>query len=81
MSCKACDAEPNEARHLARGERQRNPESPTHPPFGERRELHIAAGSAAMANSRISGDMAVGNATNSAECLAQWSIYSNFAAA
>ena len=25
MSCEACDAEPTEARHLARGERQRNP--------------------------------------------------------
>ena len=38
MSCKACDTEPTEARHLARGERQRNPESPTHPPFGERKK-------------------------------------------
>ena len=38
MSCEACDAEPTEARHLARGERQRNPESPTHPPFGERKK-------------------------------------------
>ena len=37
MSCEACDAEPTEARHLARGERQRNPGSTSPHTFGVRK--------------------------------------------